>query len=283
MAQKVEEFLGVEVQMKRIFHLLVIFLFSLSISHFSHAQTPEESIFQQISVKLGIGFEFFNQSMDSLTLNSDNNSWDKDEDSFNLKSYLFTFNLDFKIQEGFHATAILGYSLSNLDSITFRKLPFSVELEVGEIGGILFGAEINKSLFYLRNFETELRGQFIYYMGTKQEWEIPELNVEGTVEGTPSWMRAWIGPVFTYRGSDNFSPYFSLSYHKIWGKYKIDQTIEDLKGSEDKKISGKSVVNISLGAIYDFPGAFSIKGETSFMPYQGGIDLGILFKVMFSF
>lgn len=269
--------------MKRGIHLFVIILLSLLISRFSFAQTPEESIFKDTSVKIGLGFEFFNRSMDTFTLNSDNNSWDKDEDGINLKSHFFTFTAEFKIQEGLSATAILGYAFSNLDSTIFRKLPFSVEMEVGQIKGLLIGGEIRKSLFYIRDFETEALGQFIYYMGTQQEWEIPGLSADGTVEGTPSWMRASIGPVFTYRAFDYFFPYFSVSYNKLWGKYKMDQTVQDLKGSEDKKISGKSVISITLGAIYEFTDALSIKGEASFIPSKSNVDLGIQFKVMYTF
>ncbi|UCC41179.1 MAG: hypothetical protein JSV96_07075 [Candidatus Aminicenantes bacterium] len=269
--------------MKRSFHLFAIILLSLFICRFTFAQTPEESLFKKVSVKTGLGFEFFNRSIDTFTLNSDNNTWDKDEDSFNLKSYFFTLTAEFEIQEGLFAAAILGYAFSELDSIVFRKLPFSVELETGQIGGLLFGGEIRKSLFYIRNFETELIGQFIYYMGTEQEWEIPGLVVEGTVEGTPSWMRASIGPVFTYRAYDYFFPYFYVNFNKLWGKYKMDQIVEDLKGSEDKKISAKSVISISLGAIYALTDSFSIKGEASFMPYKGGVDLGVLFKTMYVF
>ncbi len=63
----------------------------------------------------------------------------------------------------------------------------------------------------------------------------------------------------------------------------MDQTVQDLKGSEDKKISGKSVISIALGAIYEFTDALSIKGEASFMPSRNDVDLGILFKVMYAF
>jgi hypothetical protein len=269
--------------MKRSIHIFVVILFSLFMSCLSFAQTPEESIFQGTSLKTGLGFEFFNRSMDTFTLNSDNDSWDKDEDGFNLKSYFFTFTAEFEIQEGLSVAAIVGYAYSNLDSIIFRKLPFSVEMEVGQIGGLLFGGEIRKTLFYIRDFETEAFGQFIYYTGSQKEWEIPGLSEEGTVEGTPSWMRASIGPVFIYRAFDYFFPYFSLNYNRIWGKYKMDQTVQDLKGSEDKKISGKGSISINLGAIYELTDALSIKGEASFIPYKGGVDLGIQFKAMYIF
>ena len=207
----------------------------------------------------------------------------KYEDGIKLKSHFFTFTAEFEIREGFSATAILGYAFSNLDSITFRKLPFSVEMEVGQIKGLLIGGEIRKSLFYYRDFEAEALGQFIYYVGTQQEWEIPGLNAEGIVEGTPSWMRASIGPVFTYRAFDYFFPYFSVNYNKLWGKYKMDQTVQDLKGSEDKKISGKGIISITLGAIYELTDALSFKGEASFVPSRNKIDPGIQFKVMYVF
>jgi len=258
--------------MKRRYHLCVIISFVLTLNCFSFAQAPEEGLLQDVSIKPGLGFEYFSRTI----------SWDEDNSS-KLKSYFFTFNVEFEIKEGFSLSAILGYSLSNFDSLIFRQLPFSVELGVGDIKGFILGTELRKSLFHIRNIEIEGLGQFLYYLGIKEEWEIPGLAVGGTVEGKPSWMRASIGPVFTYRGCDYFYPYLYVNFNKLWGTFKMDQEVKDLKGSEDQKITGKSVFSASLGAIYELSDAFNIKGEVSLMPFKDGVDLGIMFRAMYSF
>lgn len=269
--------------MKRSLYFLIPVLTALFLTPFSFAQFQEEEITQKITIVPSIGFEYFNREIDLFTFNSEEDRWDKDEESTKLKSYFFTISIEIELSEGFSVTPILGYSVSNYESIIFRKLPFSIELEVGGIGGYLFGGEIKKSFFYIEDFEIEGIGQYVYYSGGKEEWEIPGLNVKGTAEGKPSWMRGSIGPIFTYRGFDYFYPYLYINFNKLWGKFKIDQTIQDLKGSEDKKISGKSLFSASLGAIYEVSKAFSFKGEVNIMPFKDGVDLGLMIRAIYSF
>ena len=80
--------------------------------------------------------------------------------------------------------AILGYAMpgSSYDELTFRELPISVELDVGTIKGYLIGGEIRKSIIYATHLQIDVLGQFLYYTGTKKEWEIPDLAVDGTVK-----------------------------------------------------------------------------------------------------
>lgn len=270
--------------MKKINYFSLATLLILSLCSFSYAQFPEEEP-SRISIKPGIGFEYFNRTIDSFTYNSDEDRWDKDqyEKSLKLKSHFFTLNADFEIQEGFSLGVLVGYSFSSFDSIVFRKMPFSIELEVGKIEGFLIGGELRKSVLSIEDIEVEGLGQFAFYSGSKEEWDIPGLNVEGTVTGKPWWMRASVGPVITYTGFDYFYPYLYLSYNKLWGKFKMEQTIQELSGSEDKKITGKSVFSASLGAIYELTDAFTIKAEANFMPYKDGVDYGIMLRAMYSF
>jgi hypothetical protein len=161
---------------------------------------------------------------------------------------------------------------SSYNELTFRELPISVELDVGTIKGYLVGAEIKKSLIYAKDLRVDVLGQFFYYMGTKKEWEIPDLAVDGTVEGEPSWMRASIGPIFTYSGFDSFHPYLYLNFNKLWGNFKMVQTIQDLTGSEDKKISGASSFGATLGSIFNLTEVFGIKAEGNFIPHGDRVE-----------
>ncbi len=120
-------------------------------------------------------------------------------------------------------------------------------------------------------------------MGTKKEWEIPDLIVDGTVEGDPSWIRASIGPIFTYRGFDSFYPYLYLNFNKLWGNFKMVQTIQDLTGSEDKKISGASSFSATLGSIFNLTEVFGIKAEGNFIPQGDRVDFGFTVRIMYSF
>jgi len=258
------------------FHLIFLaILLCLIFTRFSSAQDQEEGMFRAASITPGIGFEFFSRTI----------TWDDGQYTSKLKSSFFTFNTEFEFGKGFFINAILGYAMpgSSYNELTFRELPISVELDVGTIKGYLVGAEIKKSLIYAKDLRVDVLGQFFYYMGTKKEWEIPDLAVEGTVEGDPSWMRASIGPVFTYKGFDSFYPYLYLNFNKLWGKFKMVQTIQDLTGSEDKKISGASSFGVSLGAIFKLTEVFGIKAEGSFIPHGDRVDFGFTVRIMYSF
>jgi hypothetical protein len=261
--------------MKKIYLIFLAVLLSLTFTRFSSAQDQEEGMFRAASITPGIGFEFFSRTI----------TWDDDQYTSKLKSSFFTFNTEFEFAKGFFLNAILGFAVpgSSYDELEFRELPFSVELDVGTIKGYILGAEIKKSLIYAKDLQVDILGQFFYYMGTKKEWEIPDLAVEGTVEGNHSWMRASIGPVFTYRGFENFYPYLYLNFNKLWGKFKMVQTIQDLTGSEDKKISGASSFGASLGSIFKLTDAFGIKTEASFIPQGDRVDFGFIVRAMYSF
>jgi hypothetical protein len=167
--------------------------------------------------------------------------------------------------------------------MAFRELPFSVELDVGGIGGYLFGGEIKKNLISQGNFEIGLLGQFAFCLGVKNEWEIGGLNISGKVEGNPTWMRAVAGPLLTYQRLNYFYPYLFLSFNYLWGTFEMDETVQTLKGNEKKKFSGEALFGISLGAIYELTDTFKLRGEVSIFPYSKGIDFGFMINVAYAF
>ncbi len=253
------------------FSVLFILFF---LSHMSFAQRPQEqNLDQRIIVKPGLSAEYF-----SLTI-----GWDEDVNTSKLKSYLFSTNVEIDIFDGFSIHVILGYSLSNFDNLIFRQLPFSVELGVREIGGLLVGTEINKRLFYLSEYEINLHGEFVYYYGFNDEWEMPDLNVDGTVVGSPTWTRTQIGPEIRYEGLNNVYPFISATYNKLWGTFIVDQDIQDLYGTEEKKISSKSNFTFSAGSEFMVTSAFLVKGALSVMPYAGGVDIGGKISIQYVF
>ena len=240
----------------------------------SFAQRPQEqNLDQRGFVKLGLSAEYFN-----LTI-----GWDEELNTSKLKSYLFSTNTGIYILDGFSIHFILGYSLSNFDDLIFRQLPFSIKLGVGEIEGLLVGSEINKRLFYLAGYEISLQGQFVYYHGFNNEWEVPGLNVDGTVVGSPIWIRAQIGPKIRYKGLNNVYPFISAIYNKLWGTFTVDQHIQDLYGTEEKKITGKSNFTFSAGSEFQVASNFFVNGSLFVMPYKEGVDLGGKISIQYVF
>jgi len=228
--------------------LILIPLLFLVLPTLCFAQSEKEGFVQTMTFKPGIGFEYFNREVNIFSKNEDG-EWVEDEADSRLKSYFLTLSLEFGLQAGFTFTPIIGYSVSDYDSLIFRKLPFSIELDVGGINGYLIGAELKKSLISAQDFEIGAAGQIMYYAGRKQEWSVPGLNVEGSIQGRPYWLRGTIGPVIEYKGFDSVFPYLSVSYNRLWGKFTLEQEILDLTGEEEKKVTGKGAVVLSPGVL----------------------------------
>lgn len=253
------------------FYISLVLIFSC----ISSAAAQEQNLFNAVSISPGIGFEYI-----SRTIN-----WDNDQYTSKLKSNYFTFDTEIELQSGLFVHAVLGLTTANYESLVFRRLPLSIDLgeEIDYIGGYLLGAGIKKSIIHSEDLRIDLFAQFFYGIGRKKEWEIPDLSVEGSVEGRPNWTQVTVGPVFTYTGFDNFFPYLYLNFNKFWGRFRMDETIQDLEGSEIKKIRGESSFCVSPGLTFKVTESFSIKSEVSFLPHKDGIDAGIMIKAMYSF
>jgi hypothetical protein len=243
---------------------------------FSLAQEEREALIQSKSIKLGFGLEYLSRTI----------LWgDDNKNSSKFNSLFFTFSTQFEIKEGLYASASFGYSFSNYEGLEFIKLPHTLGLGDQSLKGYLLGVEIKKNIVNREELEIDVLGQFFCYLGSSETWRIPAdyLNVAGTAQGSPSWTRISIGPVFTYKGFESLTPYLYLSFNKLWGTFTMDETIQELEGHEELKIYGKSLFSTSLGGIYKITEVISIKTEATFMPYRGGVDLGLSVKALFSF
>jgi hypothetical protein len=259
--------------MKKMVTLYLAFLVFLCLPKFSFPQTQDVSFSNAFKIKPGAYFEYFARDV----------TWDEKQHTSELNSYIFALNIELEINEGFSVSALAGYTLSNYDSLVFRKLPFSVELDAGDVGGYIFGAEARKSLLYTNSIEFGLYGQFIYHNGKEKNWDIPGLNVSGTLTGKPTWMRAVVGPYFRFTSLRSFTPYLAVFYNNLWGKYEVNQAIQNLKGTEEKELKSKGLIDITVGTILTLSDYFFLKGEVHVMPHSDGMDLGFVAIAAFSF
>ncbi len=251
---------------------LAVLLF-LCLPNYSFPQTQDVSFSSGIKIKPGAYFEYFARKM----------TLDEKQYTSELTSYIFALNLELEINEGLSISAMAGYTLSNYESLIFRELPFSIELDVGDVGGYIFGAEARKSLLDTNGIEFGLYGQFIYYTGKEKNWDIPGLNVSGTLTGKPTWMRAAAGPYFKFTSLGSIAPYLSVCYNNLWGKFEAKQTVQTLNGIEEKELKSKGLIDITLGSILSLNDYFFLKGEVHVLPHSDGMDLGFVAIAAFSF
>lgn len=266
--------IGEEASLKKNRTLLTSLLWILISISLAGAQIPEEEMPPTISINAGVGLEYFSRTI----------SWDESSSS-KLSSCYLTFNAEFGIMKGFLLNAIFGFSSSDFEGLRFRELPFSLEYgeETKSTGGLLFGGEIKKEIGRSEELKLDGLGQLFYCFGAKKEWEIPDLAVPGSAQGRPTWIKASVGPVFTYTRFDSFMPYLHLSLNKIWGTFSIDQTIGDLEGDESQRITSKGFFCLSPGLIYKFNKDLSLKGEVSFIPLKNETNAGFVLRALYSF
>ena len=221
----------------------------------------------------GLRFDYFSRTV----------SWSNDDTISKLTSYIGSLVLGIEFRPGFSLAAILGYSSSAFDSVTFSQLPISVDFRGGGISGYVLGGEINARLLSGPSFGIDIVGQFLAYLGANKTWDVPGLAVSGTVEGEQTWMRASIGPQLIYREWKGFSPYVYPSFDYTWGTFTMKETIQTLSGEEKKEFQGKALFGIALGADIDVSAKIQIRAEAGVHPYDGGVDYSALVKALFSF
>lgn len=251
--------------------LLIFWLFSPCLLS---QQQNKLGFFQNTVIKPALRAEYF-----GLSLKGDDKT-----DTSNFKSFLFTMDTEFEVLDGLSVHLLLGYSLSNFEGLTFRDLPFSVQMDVGQLGGFVLGTEVDKKLIRFPDYELNLNGQLIYsFRFWKNSWEVPDLNVEGTVTGSPTWLRAQIGPLIRYLGFDYISPYISIKYNKLWGRYKMEQEIQELTGLEKKKFKSTNNYILMIGVNYEMTDFLLFTGEVTVYPYSDGTDLGAMVYLRLNF
>jgi len=224
-------------------------------------------------LRAGIGLDYMSRAIDL----------EGEAQSSRLKSRSVGLRFDMEIAEGFNMNLTAGLSFSDCGGMVFRKLPFSLEYQAGDMQGVRLGGNLAKRLFSSGDFEMDVWGQFVSSIGSMKKWKLADLAVEGEAEGKLTWFEVLAGPRIFYRGYENVSPYLAVLYCPLWGSFQMDETIMELEGTEKKEIRGDGLVRVSLGCTWDIAGKLSLRGEAGVIPRKGAADLGASLELLFAF
>jgi len=208
--------------------------------------------------------------------------WSEEEKTTALNAYCGLFRLETEILDGLRLALLAGYSSSDFHSLVFKRLPFSIDFEVGGLAGSLFGAELSQ-IFGLNSVALGGRARFLLFSGQEKKWTIPELAVEGELKSQPKWKQITIGPLLGYNGYENFFPYISIEYSHFWGEFSLQEVIENLAGIETKDIKVRGKIGLAAGASFQVSPRFTLGGEATFLPHKDGQNWSFNFKGIFSF
>ncbi len=215
-------------------------------------------------------------------------TWDDGTRSSRLFNPQALVSLDYQAAPGFDLGIVAGYSLTNWNGLVFRNLPFSIDYQAGSINGLVVGAGLRKSVFASGYWELDTEARFTAHLGQASSFPISGLAVDGQADLKGTWMRVQAGPELSYRGFESFSPFLGLAYDRIWGKMTLTEIIEDLEGTEEKKVAGAGAVAVTFGTVYEPSSAFRVKLGGSLIPFKKiggglGLDYGGTVRAMLSF
>jgi hypothetical protein len=199
-------------------------------------------------------------------------TWDDKTHQSRLKADLITASGLIAFEPGLTLELLAGVSLSNFNGLSFDNLPITLDYESGATTSFLLGAGIRAKLLTFGDFEIEGTGRFVYSMGRIITWPMEGFAVEGSSTGRPTWFEASLGPRISYFAAAKFVPYLTISADILSGRFRMDETLADLSGTQTRKLKSKSIVSAALGADFHVSGRLALRGEAGFLPYSGGVD-----------
>jgi hypothetical protein len=217
-------------------------------------------------VKPGLGFEYFSRTL----------TWDEDRYSSPLLATLAYLRGEVALTRDISLGVLAGYGFSNFNGLVFRGLPFSVDFEAGAIGSLLVGADFDAAFIPVGDFRIGATGQFLYVFEHPKDFDLPSLNQSGVVNAKAIWHRIAAGPLVRYMGYESFVPFLAITFNRLTGTFTMAETVQDLTGSEEKKVEGKGSIGISVGTTYEPSAAFHLRAEISALPFAktgGGLDV----------
>jgi hypothetical protein len=140
-----------------------------------------------------------------------------------------------------------GINSSKLNGALFDQLPVTIDYEAGGISGLIFGGKISKAFFQTSNFKFGLLADFTSYIGFQKKYTLSDFVVPAEVKAEPDWAQASAGIFVTYDGFVDNQPFLEISFSKLWGTFKMSETIQDLAAEEDKSLKDAGPISIALG------------------------------------
>jgi hypothetical protein len=177
-----------------------------------------------------------------------------------------------ELGRGFSLGLTAGLSLSGFDDLVFDGLPVSLELGSTTLKGVVLGAELEAALFDLGDVEIGAAGRFVSSFGLARTWPLEGFAVPGEASGKVNWMEASAGPRVMYRVSRVFAPYLEAAVRWFRVDARMDETLEDLHGSEKKSVSGDVAFSFALGADIPLSERLKVRAKAGIAPFAGGVD-----------
>jgi len=242
------------------------------------AAAPAQEAERSFRIQAGVGADVFSRSV----------VWDDKTGSSILNAALGTIRIGLELPGGASFALLAGYGRNNWNGLVFRELPFSIDYEAGALGAILLGTDMEVPLFKPGKWEIGASGRFLFSFGLGGEWTLTDLQQIGTFNGRADALMIQAGPTIAYRGFETFTPFAAVFYNGLWAAFTMEENVNPLVGSEEKKIRGQGTVGASVGMTIEPSPAFRLRAEGFLIPCQqleGGLkfNVGASLRTIFLF
>ena len=208
--------------------------------------------------------------------------WKGDPASSRIQANMVSARAEFGFAKGILVSLSAGMALTDFENLTFASLPISLQFDGPPLKGFSLGAEAVAPLLKFSDFEISGTGRFVYTFGISKTWPLEGFAVEGKASGSASWAEAALGPRVTYVFSGPVVPYLEICLRWLGAGFKMAETLEDLVGSQTRRVGGDFSFSAVLGADFSVSDRIAVKAKAGILPFAGGVDrllsVGILYK-----
>jgi hypothetical protein len=198
--------------------------------------------------------------------------WEGDTEAARVLGNLVSARAGFDLGRGVTLCLTAGLSLSDFDDLVFRDLPISLEFGSAALKGFALGAEIEAVLINFGDFEIGAAGRFVSSFGLARTWPLEDFAVPGEAKGKANWMEASAGPRLAYRFSRGFIPYLEVAARWLRADFGMEETLDDLHGTEKKRVHGDLSISVSLGGDIRLAERLMLRAKAGIVPFAGGVD-----------
>ena len=202
-------------------------------------------------------------------------NWEGEETPSRMSGPVLAVHQDIRIDKSLSCSLSVGLALSRFNELVFRGLPISLEYGSGSMSGLNFGAEIRSRFLRIGDVEIGGVGRIAAVYGLAKKWPLEGFAVPGRSVGRLSWGEAAVGPRVSYDRSGRFVPALEFSARWLWAGLKMDQVLEDLAGTEIKKVMGDLAAAVSLEGEYHLSGSAKLRARGGMLRRRGATDIEV--------
>jgi hypothetical protein len=224
------------------------------------------------SLAPGLGFESFSRAI----------VWKGDPAPSRIQASLLSARAELEFAGKIVMGLKAGLVLTDFEDLSFGSLPVGLRYDGPPLAGFALGADALAPVLEFSDFELSATGRLALALGMTKTWPLEDFAVDGEARGAASWFEIAAGPRLAFRSLGKIRPYAEIGLRMLWAGFRMTERLEDLGGTENKRVRGDFSISWALGADAVVSDRVSVQGQAGILPRSGGVDglvsLGVLYR-----